>query len=25
MVAVTDRGYDVLTAWPGGTGAYPSI
>lgn len=25
MVAVTDSGYEVLTAWPGGTGAYPSI
>jgi methionyl aminopeptidase len=24
MVAVTSSGYDVLTAWPGGTGAYPS-
>ena len=25
MVAVTPEGYDVLTAWPEGTGAYPSI
>lgn len=24
MVAVTPEGYDVLTTWPGGTGAYPS-
>ena len=25
MVAVTKDGYEVLTAWPGGTGAYPAI
>ncbi|KRD54971.1 methionine aminopeptidase [Acidovorax sp. Root275] len=25
MVAVTPDGYEVLTAWPGGTGAYPPI
>ncbi len=25
MVAVTEDGYEVLTAWPGGTGAYPAI
>jgi methionine aminopeptidase, type I (EC 3.4.11.18) len=25
MVAVTDSGYEVLTAWPGGTGVYPPI
>ena len=25
MVAVTENGYEVLTAWPGGTGAYPPI
>ncbi|RYF80320.1 MAG: type I methionyl aminopeptidase [Comamonadaceae bacterium] len=25
MVAVTDSGFDVLTAWPGGTGEYPAI
>ena len=25
MVAVTPEGYDVLTAWPDGTGAYPPI
>ncbi len=25
MVAVTDSGFEVLTAWPGGTGAYPAI
>ena len=25
MVAVTHDGYEVLTAWPGGTGAYPAI
>jgi methionyl aminopeptidase len=25
MVAVTDSGYEVLTAWPGGTGPYPSV
>jgi methionyl aminopeptidase len=25
MVAVTETGYEVLTAWPGGTGAYPAI
>ena len=25
MVAVTDSGYEVLTAWPGGTGSYPAI
>ncbi|WP_219217008.1 type I methionyl aminopeptidase [Variovorax boronicumulans] len=25
MVAVTPEGYEVLTAWPGGTGAYPPI
>ena len=25
MVAVTPEGYDVLTAWPEGTGAYPFI
>ncbi|WP_066152276.1 type I methionyl aminopeptidase [Hydrogenophaga pseudoflava] len=24
MVAVTEQGFEVLTAWPGGTGAYPS-
>lgn len=23
MVAVTEAGYEVLTAWPGGTGSYP--
>ena len=23
--AVTDSGYEVLTAWPGGTGVYPPI
>lgn len=25
MVAVTPDGYEVLTAWPGGTGAYPPV
>ena len=25
MVAVTDSGYEVLTAWPGSTGAYPAV
>ena len=25
MVAVTHDGYEVLTAWPGGAGAYPAI
>ena len=25
MVTVTEHGYEVLTAWPGGTGAYPPI
>lgn len=25
MVAVTPSGYEVLTAWPGGTGAYPPV
>lgn len=25
MVAVTETGYEVLTAWPGGTGAYPAM
>lgn len=25
MVAVTEDGYEVLTAWPGGTGAYPAM
>lgn len=25
MVAVTPQGYEVLTAWPGGTGAYPAM
>jgi len=25
MVAVTPEGYDVLTAWPGGTGLYPPV
>lgn len=25
MVAVTPEGYEVLTAWPGGTGAYPPV
>jgi len=25
MVAVTADGYEVLTAWPGGTGAYPAM
>ena len=25
MVAVTGSGYEVLTAWPGGTGAYPAV
>jgi methionyl aminopeptidase len=25
MVAVTDDGYEVLTAWPGGTGSYPAV
>jgi methionyl aminopeptidase len=25
MVAVTPEGYDVLTAWPGGTGHYAPI
>ncbi len=25
MVAVTDSGFEVLTAWPGGTGVYPPI
>ncbi len=25
MVAVTSDGYDVLTAWPGGTGSYPAL
>ncbi|QHI97541.1 type I methionyl aminopeptidase [Xylophilus rhododendri] len=25
MVAVTPEGYEVLTAWPGGTGGYPAI
>ena len=25
MVAVTDEGFEVLTAWPGGTGAYPAV
>lgn len=25
MVAVTDNGFEVLTPWPDGTGAYPSI
>ena len=25
MVAVTPGGYEVLTAWPGGTGAYPAV
>ena len=25
MVAVTPEGYEVLTAWPEGTGAYPAI
>ena len=25
MVAVTDSGFEVLTAWPGGTGSYPAI
>ena len=24
MVAVTEEGFEVLTAWPGGTGAYPA-
>jgi len=25
MVAVTQDGYEVLTAWPGGTGAYAPV
>ena len=25
MVAVTEDGYEVLTAWPGGTGSYPAV
>ena len=25
MVAVTPTGYEVLTAWPGGTGLYPAV
>ncbi len=25
MVAVTPEGYEVLTAWPGGTGNYPAV
>lgn len=25
MVAVTPDGYEVLTAWPGGTGEYPAV
>jgi methionyl aminopeptidase len=25
MVAVTEEGYEVLTVWPGGTGAYPAM
>ena len=25
MVAVTDTGYEVLTAWPGGTGSYAAM
>jgi methionyl aminopeptidase len=25
MVAVTPDGYEVLTAWPGGTGSYAPI
>ena len=25
MVAVTPTGYEVLTAWPGGTGTYPPV
>jgi methionyl aminopeptidase len=25
MVAVTDSGFEVLTAWPGGTGSYPAV
>ncbi len=25
MVAVTPEGYEVLTAWPGGTGGYPPL
>ncbi|RZL07274.1 MAG: type I methionyl aminopeptidase [Rubrivivax sp.] len=25
MVAVTPEGYEVLTPWPGGTGAYPPV
>ena len=25
MVAVTPEGYDVLTPWPGGTGAYAAV
>lgn len=25
MVAVTPDGYEVLTPWPGGTGAYPAV
>jgi len=25
MVAVTDSGSEVLTAWPGGTGSYPAV
>ena len=25
MVAVTHGGYEVLTAWPGGTGAYAAV
>jgi methionyl aminopeptidase len=25
MVAVTPEGYEVLTAWPGGTGGYPPV
>ena len=25
MVAVTEEGFEVLTAWPGGTGAYPAV
>ena len=25
MVAVTETGYELLTPWPNGTGAYPDI